>query len=128
MKKALVFLADGCEMCEALCVVDVLRRAGINVFTAGVTGERVVSSHNVEIKADVMLSEVKNEEWEALKKEAEHIQKVKEQAVKANVRVTKELHPNVVLSVNGTELETRETYKGGNFTKEKLLAMLNTKK
>ena len=64
MKKALVFLADGCEMGEALCVVDVLRRAGINVFTAGVTGERVVSSHNVEIKADVMLSEVKNEEWD----------------------------------------------------------------
>ena len=45
MKNALVFLADGCEMCEALCVVDVLRRAGINVVTAGVTGERVVSSH-----------------------------------------------------------------------------------
>ena len=64
MKKALVFLADGCEMCEALCVVDVLRRAGINVFTAGVTGERVVSSHNVEIKADLTLSEVKNEEWD----------------------------------------------------------------
>ena len=47
MKKALVFLADGCEMCEALCVVDVLRRAGIKVVTAGVTGERVVSSHDV---------------------------------------------------------------------------------
>ena len=63
MKNALVFLADGCEMCEALCVVDVLRRAGINVVTAGVTGERVVSSHKVEIKADVKLSEVENEEW-----------------------------------------------------------------
>ena len=64
MKNALVFLADGCEMCEALCVVDVLRRAGINVVTAGVTGERVVSSHKVEIKADVKLSEVKDEEWD----------------------------------------------------------------
>ena len=64
MKNVLVFLADGCEMCEALCVVDVLRRAGINVVTAGVTGERVVSSHKVEIKADVLLSEVKNEEWD----------------------------------------------------------------
>ena len=64
MKNALVFLADGCEMCEALCVVDVLRRAGINVVTAGVTGERVASSHKVEIKADVKLSEVENEEWD----------------------------------------------------------------
>ena len=64
MKNALVFLADGCEMCEALCVVDVLRRASINVVTAGVTGERVASSHKVEIKADVKLSEVENEEWD----------------------------------------------------------------
>ena len=64
MKKALVFLADGCEMCEALCVVDVLRRSGIKVVTAGVTGERVVSSHNVEIKADVLLSEVKEDDWD----------------------------------------------------------------
>ena len=65
MKKALVFLADGCEMCEALCVVDVLRRAGINTVTAGVTGERVVSSHSVEIKADVKLEDVKDDEaWD----------------------------------------------------------------
>ena len=64
MKNVLVFLADGCEMCEALCVVDVLRSAGINVVTAGGTGERVVSSHKVEIKADVLLSEVKNAEWD----------------------------------------------------------------
>lgn len=90
-------------------------------------GEEAVLGNKIYQKTCLAI-EVKNEEWEALKKEAEHIQKVKEQAVKANVRVTKELHPNVVLSVNGTELETRETYKGGNFTKEKLLAMLNTKK
>ena len=51
MKKALVFLADGCEMCEALCVVDVLRRGGVAVTTAGVGKERVLSSHKVEIKA-----------------------------------------------------------------------------
>ena len=62
MKKALVFLADGCEMCEALCVVDVLRRAGIKVVTAGVTGERVVSSHDVDIYVDVLLSEVKEDD------------------------------------------------------------------
>ncbi|MGN0830401.1 MAG: DJ-1 family glyoxalase III [Candidatus Ornithospirochaeta sp.] len=64
MKKALVFLADGCEMCEALCVVDVLRRAGIEVVTAGVTGERVVSSHKVEIKADKSIEDVKDESWD----------------------------------------------------------------
>lgn len=64
MKKALVFLADGCEMCEALCVVDVLRRAGIAVTTAGVGKERVVSSHKVEIKADTDLDSLVQDNWD----------------------------------------------------------------
>lgn len=64
MKKALVFLADGCEMCEALCVVDVLRRAGVSVTTVGVTGERVLSSHKVEIKADCTFDTLEDSKWD----------------------------------------------------------------
>ena len=64
MKKALVFLADGCEMCEALCVVDVLRRGGVAVTTAGVGKERVLSSHKVEIKADCALSQDLSRSWD----------------------------------------------------------------
>lgn len=53
MKKAVVFLADGCEMVEALTPVDMLRRAGIEVVTVSITGsEKVVSSHKVGILAD----------------------------------------------------------------------------
>ena len=64
MKKALVFLADGCEMCEALCVVDVLRRGGVAVTTVGVGKERVISSHKVEIKADCVLSQDLSRSWD----------------------------------------------------------------
>ena len=36
-----VFLAKGFEELEALAPVDVLRRAGVEVKTVGVTGKRV---------------------------------------------------------------------------------------
>ena len=53
MKTAIVFLADGFEECEGLLAVDLLRRAGVRVITASVTGRReVVSSHQVPITAD----------------------------------------------------------------------------
>lgn len=59
MKKAIVFLADGCEMVEALTPVDMLRRAGIEVETVSVNGKKsVISSHNVEITADKVFEEM----------------------------------------------------------------------
>lgn len=58
MKKAIVFLADGCEMVEALTPVDLLRRAGVNVLTVSINGkETIESSHKVTIKADQIFSE-----------------------------------------------------------------------
>ena len=53
-----VFLADGFEETEALCPVDVMRRAGIDVVLAGVSGEYVTSSHGVTVKSDVLLDSI----------------------------------------------------------------------
>ena len=36
--KAVVFLADGFEECEALITVDILRRAGVETIMASVSG------------------------------------------------------------------------------------------
>lgn len=47
-----VFLADGFEEIEALAPVDVMRRAGIEVVTVGITGEYVTGSHGIVVKAD----------------------------------------------------------------------------
>lgn len=55
MKKVIVFLADGFEECEALIVVDILRRAGILVTMASVMGRLdVPSSRNIVVKADML--------------------------------------------------------------------------
>lgn len=57
--KAVVFLADGFEECEALIVVDILRRAGIETVMASVTGTVTVdSSRHVKVAADSLAHEI----------------------------------------------------------------------
>ena len=54
-----VFLADGFEECEALIVVDILRRAGIKVVMASIMGRRdVLSSRGILIHADCLAENV----------------------------------------------------------------------
>lgn len=54
-----LFLAKGFEECEALLVVDLLRRAGINIVMASITNKRtVVSSRNIPIVADTLANAV----------------------------------------------------------------------
>ena len=60
MSKTYLFLAEGFEDIEALAVVDVLRRGGVEVRTVSVMeGLEVRSAHGVTVWADVMLGEVK---------------------------------------------------------------------
>lgn len=56
--EACVFLADGFETVEALAVVDVLKRVGVDVVTVSVTGSKsVVSSHDIVVVADMLFDE-----------------------------------------------------------------------
>ncbi len=53
MSKVNIFFATGYEEVEALTVVDLLRRAGIETDMISVTGDlNVTSSHNVTVKMD----------------------------------------------------------------------------
>lgn len=67
MAKIAVFLAEGMEEIEALTVVDICRRAQMDVQMVSVTNEKMVtSSHGVSVQADVLLSEVSFEELDMI--------------------------------------------------------------
>lgn len=57
-KTALLFLADGFEVIEALTVVDLCRRAEIPIQTVSIMGKKeVTSSHNIVVAADILYEE-----------------------------------------------------------------------
>lgn len=60
MPKVLIPLADGFEEIEAFAVVDILRRAGIEVVTAGIGGIIVNSSHGVRVNSDTRLIDMED--------------------------------------------------------------------
>ena len=53
-----VYLAEGFEEIEALTAVDVMRRAGIEVETVSITGEKLVrGTHGISVEADILYEE-----------------------------------------------------------------------
>ena len=52
-----VILADGFEEIEALTPVDVLRRAGAEVKTVGITGRTVTGAHGISVHCDLYAGE-----------------------------------------------------------------------
>ena len=55
MSTVLVPLAQGCEEMEAVTIIDILRRAGITVVTAGLDDKPVKASRGVTLMPDTTL-------------------------------------------------------------------------
>ena len=53
-----LLLGTGFEETEAVAPLDLLRRAGVEVLTVGVTGKMVYGSHNIGIEADITIDEM----------------------------------------------------------------------
>ncbi len=59
MAKAAIFFADGLEEIEGLTVVDLFRRADIDIDIVSITGKKsITGSHHIVIQADRLLEEM----------------------------------------------------------------------
>ena len=47
------FIAEGFEEIEALCPLDLLRRAGVAVKTVGIGGDMIRGAHGITVQADI---------------------------------------------------------------------------
>lgn len=67
MKKALLFIANGLEECEALNTADLLKRAGIKTDLVSVEKTKeIISSHNLHFTCDFLLEDINISEYDAL--------------------------------------------------------------
>ena len=67
MKNVCVFLADGFEEIEALTVVDLLRRAEVNVTMVSITGDHMIhGAHGIDVQADKLFEDMSYEEQDML--------------------------------------------------------------
>ncbi len=66
MPSVLVPLAPGFEDLEATTIVDILRRAGVEVITAGLTPGLVQGSRGLRVQPDVYLDEVLDRDFDMI--------------------------------------------------------------
>ena len=64
MKTVLVPLAPGCEEIEAITIIDILRRAGVAVVSAGLSTHIVNASRGVRLEPDTTLDEALSHEYD----------------------------------------------------------------
>ena len=67
MKRVSVFLANGFEEIEGLTVVDLLRRANVEVTTVSITGDKNIhGAHGIDVQADELFEEMDYENQDML--------------------------------------------------------------
>ena len=66
MASVLIPLAQGCEELEAVTVIDLLRRAGINVVSAGLDDKPVIASRGVVLVPDMTLNQALESEFDMI--------------------------------------------------------------
>ncbi len=65
-KKILIPISNGFEEIEAISVIDICRRAGIEVTIAAVEDILTIGAHNVKITADTMITDVKSSDFDMI--------------------------------------------------------------
>lgn len=112
-KKVLVPIADGTEEFEAVTIIDILRRAEINVTVASVGPQQITASKGVKIVADSLIADCINETYDLivlpggqpgadnLRDSAELTQMLKDQAASDRLYAAICASPACVLKAHG---------------------------
>ena len=66
MARVLIPLAQGCEELEAVTIIDLLRRAGIQVLAAGLDNQPVTASRGVVLIPDTDLEQVLDDDFDMI--------------------------------------------------------------
>ncbi len=67
MKKSAIFMADGCEEIEGLTVVDILRRANLDIDMVSINGSTsVTGSHGIVFHTDTTFEQAALEDYDAI--------------------------------------------------------------
>ncbi|UCH80535.1 MAG: DJ-1/PfpI family protein [Nitrospiraceae bacterium] len=66
MAKVVIILAEGFEELEATAVIDVLRRAGIDIVSAGLREGPVSSVRNIKIIPDTVIDKIHSDDFDML--------------------------------------------------------------
>lgn len=64
MSKACVVIADGFEEIEAITIIDVLRRGGVETHVLALEHRRVLGAHDIAVEADRLLADAASETWD----------------------------------------------------------------
>lgn len=66
VKKVLIPIADGTEELEAVCLIDTLRRAALEVTVASVGKLQVTASRGVKLVADVLIANCASQTYDCI--------------------------------------------------------------
>ncbi len=66
MPRVAIILADGFEETEAVAIIDVLRRAGIDTVVAGLHDGHLASARNVKVIPDTVIDAVKADDFDMI--------------------------------------------------------------
>ena len=66
MSKIVIPISNGFEEIEAISIIDICRRANIEVVIAGVEALETIGAHNIKVTADCKIEEVKGNDFDLI--------------------------------------------------------------
>lgn len=64
MKKIVIVISNGFEEIEAVTIIDICRRASLDVTIASVENILTIGAHNIKIEANIMIEDINYKEYD----------------------------------------------------------------